>query len=383
MSKHAFITSSTDIFLNIFLANRIEDGSLKRDDIFVVKIKSIYDHIPSNEIEDIEGIRYVTSDEIDQHDWESFKTINIISLNSNNAFCCRCLLDKYCINACKINIFITDDEVERWYNLYKHNGKIIEDSLSFVDRNVLYCLQKLSNFITPRKPWGDILEKILGRHLNISDTTLALSILPYSAQEGLYNNFGLKMRNRLTKARRKNVMIYTKPQDWKKTLIWVLSLIRVIYQIDRENIYGYTCFSYWLQPFDKRFPIYLSLLLARAISSIRKISVEIKIIYQVPPEIYFLNIFDYNFLIAQDRGGYTMIQEFMRHRGRIFVNKDSFNSIVITNEKYSMVHEYLDKKTVVKNIMHFNELEERFNVNANLSYDAQSRAFFKDMFSIP
>lgn len=66
----------------------------------------------------------------------------------------KIIQEDYEISLKKLNVFITDDEVNRWQKIKMKNGRLVENKSMSVSVDVLFITQHIKNFICRKAYFG-------------------------------------------------------------------------------------------------------------------------------------------------------------------------------------------------------------------------------------
>lgn len=320
LNKHVFLSGTNPHILNLLL-NLIQKEVIKKEEtLLVLEEKASYSQ---------DLIEKCISHDIKAMYWNDIKnnagnfiTLNSLSLQPTNAsIIVDCLAANY-ITADKVNILITDDEIDRWLKLYNTLGHIEVNTTALVDKNVLKILEQVNNYIVPYSTWGKPLENILNRKLNIIDAVLPFSVLDYKSQEKL--EAFLSIRKKHIDTSECKILLFTKYLDSKKVFNIISSYLNTAKNLTVSN-----CFTLgiWL-PLDKKGMLLYNLL--NLMIKLKKIPIKLRIEQPVSTEQYALMLYEYDYLILQERGGFSTAKYFAENVGKLITLKDSFNDKTLT-----------------------------------------------------
>lgn len=313
--KHVFLASADPHIINLIL-NLTQKSILNKKDVIL-----LLDTVTakSKEIETsckLYNIKYFYYEDIKSISIQPL-SLNSISLQPDNAKTIRSLINRKEVDAKKVNILITDDEVDRWLSLYNREGKIAINTSALIDENVLKVLSVVDNYIAPYTTWGKPLENILGRKLNIIDAVLPFNVLDYQSQECL--EAFLNSRKRDKNLSTYKVLLFTKPQNTRKIFNIIASYLSG--RIEIPSNLDITIGT-WLPLNPKGMMLYMSL---KALIKLKNLPILLKLEQPVSSEQYALMLHEYDCLILQERGGFSTAKYFAENVGKLITLKDSLN----------------------------------------------------------
>lgn len=319
-NKHTFLSeASSPHTLNLIL-NLIDKEILKKSELLLILYKKHPSNISIESACKRHGINTLNWSEVKQLTI-SFRTLNPLSLLSWNAgIILYCIENKY-VKPDRINILMQDDEVDRWRNLHLEKGILQVSESAYIDNNTLQVLDLVNNYIMRYKPWGKILEKILGRDINIVDAVLPYSPLDYSSQSMLESYITSRKTFRPEEIYR--IMLFTKPSPPQDTI----QLIRAIgsYVIKNKNTpkKKKVVLSLWLNSNRKVQLMYKGLV---RLLKLYNYPIHIELIRKMNHGQYFLTLHDHDCLILQKRGGMSTAKYFAEKIGKVVTIEGSLNN---------------------------------------------------------
>lgn len=321
LNKHVFLSSSDPHILNLLL-NLIQKQVLREEDVILVLEDKNSPHSKglrkSCLLHNINAIYWVDF----KNNASKFISLNSLSLQPTRAeIIVYCLNNKY-ITADRINILITDDEIDRWLKLYTIEGRLQVNKKALIDENVLEVLNKVDNYIVPYTTWGKPLENILDRKLNVIDAVLPFSVLDYESKKHL--EIFLSTRKRHINTAEYKILLFTKYVGSKKVFNIVNSYLSSTIEVpnDKNIILGI-----WM-PLDKKGMLLYNLL--NLIVKLKNIPITLRLEQPVSSEQYALMLYEYDCLILQERGGFSTAKYFAENIGKLITLKDSFNDKTLT-----------------------------------------------------
>lgn len=325
-NKHVFLSESSSTHTLNLILNIINKDILKIDDVLVI----LYSTYPAT----IDNKSSLKKNEVNVLMWEdarnleiSFKTLNCLSLNSNNSGIICYFLDKNYVGNLSVNILIQDDEVDRWCKLFDKDNKLNVSEAALIDINTLKVLQEVDNYIVPYNTWGLKLENILGRKLNIIDVIIPFNLIDYSSQE-ILEKF-ISSRKTLKVNNNYKIMVFTKPTG-TETPIRVLKFLSS-YVSKPHNYFSSKEITISLWGSMSLQVVFLTKLLNKLFRKLR-IAINITLLDPVPHAQYFLTVNDYDCLILQPRGGFSTAKYFAEKVGKVITITNSLNDLTFKQD---------------------------------------------------
>lgn len=279
--------------------------------------------------------------------YRDIQTVTISSLHSFNAKVIYGLIQLKLINYNQLIVRITDDEVERWHNLYQANGKLTVDSESFVDKYTLYILAKVSNFICLYDPWGKLLEETLGRRLTIYNINMISNkYLNENIQNFFRANISSSILTQLATQNSIRVLVFTKNRSYREFYKSILPDLKYFlannsYLLKNRNL---EIALWWpSSPNRECVKLFTAILKLNLLAKIRKVNLRFTFLNNIPREAYFSFLYSTHILIGQDRGGLGGIYEAAIGGSLIVVKKGGLNSVVLSNLDGLSIINYDDK----------------------------------------
>lgn len=159
---------------------------------------------------------------------DNLGSVTVQSLYPANAAALLELIRATGLDWARTTVIITDNEVDLWKQHFDRHGDLRSGQTLNLDVNVLEVLDRLDRFLCLRHPYGDILETLLGRPLQISDCMLIRRLI---ADPEEYDLFAGPVRTELLRLQRKaghaNVMLMTKPVAYPQIRPYLLDLLRL------------------------------------------------------------------------------------------------------------------------------------------------------------
>lgn len=320
-NKHAFLSEATSPHTLNLLLNLINKEILKKSDIVLILYGNISSHksiIDKIKLYDIEVLDWnlIKDAEI------KFLSLNPFSLTSYNASIINEFIKQNMISTTNINFLMQDDEIDRWHKIYGKYGKLVQDESASVNADVLEILNIVDNYIVPYKPWGLLLESILGRKLNIIDAVIPFSVIDYESEK-IFAKFLETRKAKQTKKNTYKILFYTKPTTRNEVLSSLNALIKLIakYKILPKN--KKITIGVWVSPSYKI--DFIQKLIKVIASKKSSENIRIEFLKSMTHEQYLLMLHEYDCLLLQGRGGFSTAKYYAENIGKVITLSNSFN----------------------------------------------------------
>lgn len=279
------------------------------------------------------GVQSISWDVAKESVADGFETVIVQSLYKANA---AAILE---LEACGLDwrrlcIIITDDEVDLWNEHVSKHKALSVGPTPGIDAAVLHVLERVERFFCLRHPYGDILERLLGRPLQISDAMLMRRLVPdpdqYSVLTGEIREEIGALQN---KASRVNILLLTKPMAYDRFRDYARDLLRfALFSRSRRNVTIY----YW----DRRkpWPFLARLEFAAILAIIRWVSpvigkrggpdVRVRNLPSLTRHEYMMALLRCHALLGQKRSGGGAINEALKWGQVVMLPEGSFNNAV-------------------------------------------------------
>lgn len=319
--KHVFITRLHCPHTENLLLNLIYNGVLNKSDILLVLYKDSYRSAPEIMSSCTKhGLTTVLWEDIKNTE-QCFLSLNSMSLQYHTAAIIKQSLDNDFVDISRVNILITDSEVERWFTLYRELGELRVNKQAVIDENVLEALNKVDNFITPYSPWGERLEEITGRRLNIVDAILPFNVIDYSTLNILENNLNLQsIKNELVY----KILLFTKPSNKKAKRKIYLSIISALLSHQSLVSNKKIVLTLWLNNSLEDLTLLNSL---SVIARFRKVNISFETVKPMHRTQYLLMLHEHDCLILQSRGGFSTAKYFAEKVGKVITITNTYNDL--------------------------------------------------------
>ena len=183
LNKHIFMCIEYDNFIQLFVDALVSKTNLNKDN-FAIVIIPLKPRYPFNKFLDVEFIDY--NDHLIP-DLVNAKSLTFISLNNWNSVVLNKIIDQDNKIVSKVNILITDDEVDRWNKNFNKNSYLKEDESQHISLEVIKALSYRLNFIMPHKYFYNVLKKILNiDETNVIDASIIFDMLLADQSEKLF-----------------------------------------------------------------------------------------------------------------------------------------------------------------------------------------------------
>jgi len=340
--KHIFLAHSNCRFICNLLINLINKKVIDKSSILLVVYDEISTHSPMRKkclIEDLELIEWkeLKGKEL------SFLTLNSLSLQYMTAEIIIDCIDLRYVETSKVNILITDDEVDRWHKSYALNGHLKISNTSITNQNVLNVLNIVDNYIVPYNPLGKKLEEIVGRKLNIIDAVLPFTILNYDTQSDLEKFVSKK--DKVKDENEYKVLVYTKPWSQNTSAKWFLTILLDLIRNKDYCLNKKITLSVWFDFNLRGFLLFKTLVF---ITKIKKMPITLDFKKALSADQYFLMLHDHDCLILQERGGFSTAKYFAEKIGKVITLTDSFNYLSFKSDYNIDIDNAIDMKNALK-----------------------------------
>jgi hypothetical protein len=288
----------------------------------------------------------------------AIKAVILQSLYPANARALRELASNTGLTYDKVGIIITDNEVDLWKTHFDRFGSIEAGRTKTITDDVKHALQHIDSFCCARVPFGETLELILGRHLNISDTFPIRKMLPEPTDYAVFTGRVKDDIDHLERiANRRTIMVLSKPLPYDRKRLYVRDLFRFcLFGRSRHAV----TVLFWerrkpWKMWDKieyRFIMILVSWLSPVLRRFGRPDIRIRFLASLSRHEYMTNLLRCYALVGQGRSGVGAMTEAARNgrhlvlvRGtyneRLFA--DSWNAPVIYRRK-NIFQELVDEK---------------------------------------
>jgi len=317
-NKHVFFIGDNDKFFALQADSLIKKANINASNLSVIVLRySNKDNFDS--LNKIKGISYTRYNENLIPSIAQAKTLTSMSLSSKNAWLLRKLLDFSPTLKEKLYIFITDDEVERWNNIYKKHGKLIA-STTLVSNDDISVLKEIKYFIANKKTFEPIITKILQRQVSFIDCNIIFDILPTDEHKKLASVL-LKIKPKKEKLK---ILYGSKKGLPKKSIFDFYTLCSKIISPNKEL--EFIIFS---QPLRKKILIALIIFILKLIKN-KKITIHH--LHPVDSLTYMVIIMSCTHIILQARGGASTARTYAKlGRGALCIEDKTHNSYFFEN----------------------------------------------------
>lgn len=329
---HLFILSAKNMHSYTLVYNLVNTYGIDS-----TKLKFIfYDAQSENDLEsNLGNFNILFADDLTNPDiYRDIQTVTISSLHSFNAKVIYDLIHLKLITYNQLIIRITDDEVERWHNLYQANGRLTVDNKSLVDKYTLDILAKVSKFICLYDPWGRLLEETLGRRLTIYNINMITNkYLNNNIQDCFKNEISTSILRQLQLQNTVRILVFTKPKPFELFQEGILPDLKNFILNNSESLNSRTLEIAFFAPLGVRVipKLFSTILVLNMLARYKKVRLKTTLLNDMPREVYFSYLYSTHIIIAQDRGGLGGIYEAAVGGSLIVVKKDSLNSNVLSN----------------------------------------------------
>lgn len=237
------------------------------------------------------------------------KTITSMSLSSYNSWLVNKLIKSNQEVLNKMYLFITDDEVERWRQVYSENGKIVSDPDRFITNDDVEVLNSIKNMIGIEKVFGPVIKKLLRRDVKFVNSGAIFGTLSYKKSLEFSklldkNNSCIKRimwgTKGITRSSLKDIVLFAHKVPYKhfEIVIFTQSII---------NIVLLEMVKFWLKLFLKKI-------------------INISYLSKTDSITYTSILYSCTDIFLQDRGGASTAKVFIESgRGVIYARSGSHN----------------------------------------------------------
>lgn len=348
---HLFILAATNIHTFPFLHYLTDICGVKRNHIRVL----FYDINSEVELQpnyDLKGISiYYSAQWSDPSIYQNVKNITISSLSSvkGQAGYVKNIIDSGLANYSQLIIRITDDEVDRWTSLYTKHGKIVESKGAIVDSSTIAILQHASRFICRYKPWGQQLETIIGRELQVYNTSILVNpfINPTTA-EFYENELTPSVRKQVKKSGVIRILIHTKPNPNHivRDILTKALLPLILHSSGCLGSRSLEVALWWPGRIRDITSLNITLGILLSVAKLKKVKINFSLLNNMPTETYYSFLSSVHVLIAQNRGGLGSMLEASKNGCIIVLQAGSYNEAVYSGyQKLPFITTYNIKNT--------------------------------------
>jgi hypothetical protein len=261
-------------------------------------------------------------------------SVTLQSLDPANAVALQNLVAATGLDHAKVSIIITDNEVELWKKHVDRHGCLRAGRSSGIDIAVLDVLEWVERFVCLRHPYGDILERLLGRRLQIADCMLIRRVIANPIEYKVFAGPARREVQKLQrKARRLNVMLMTKPLPYYRFRTHLHDLLRfafasgpqqevTVYLWERRKPWK------WYERLEYSAITRLITTLSPGLSRLGRPRVRLRTLPSLTRHEYMLALMRCQALIGQQRSGGGAINEALRWRIAVMLPEGSFNDMV-------------------------------------------------------
>lgn len=312
--EHIFMVCADDDFIYYYLDTLIYRANVKKENMKVIVID---ERFPERKVD---GVKYELYDKSNLKEYSSSKTITFISLHSSNSKYMRDLFEFDLDLACKVHVFLTDDEVARWCFSIEKYGRVKSGKMFSTNKDVLFCLKYIKNFIKHEAVFRTKLSNVLGRNdIYFTNADGCFSSLPCAMSDEL--EIILKKSNDWS-GKEKKILIGTKQKSFS-----IKNIIRIIWSFCRKGKgeeYKFLIFSHKKQRKER---IFLDIVLIIFRHLLRQ-TINISYVTALSPFAYTSLVMSCSHMILQPRGGATTARLFMSWgQGVVCVPENSPNAI--------------------------------------------------------
>ena len=328
---HAFLLSSSSIHSYIFVFYLVDSCGVPKENLKIIFFDA----------ESKKDLMYPFFDEIfnvfycfdieEGFVFSDVSSVTVSSLNyANSKVIWRCVQDEL-FSLDQLIVRITDDEVDRWKKLYDRCGDLRVDAEAKLDEYSIKILGGVNNYICLRSPWGEVLEEMLRRDIDIIDVFIdANKFLDQDLESFFYEKISTGIIDQLENSGVFRVMVISKPNPLNQQLPYLMDVLR--FALFYSDLLGGRVLE--LCMWRSRRGLLMQLIYALVISSIFLVSrlkrVRVRFDFQcpMPKEVYFSRLASCHVLLGQDRGGLGAANEALKFGSFLVYRNESLNSKV-------------------------------------------------------
>lgn len=342
--KHVFFISDHDKFFYLFADALINRAGVSPDNICAVVYRQ-NQNCAYDTLQKLPNITYYKYLPRSAKCYENTKTITFMSLHKWNSGIVRELIDYSELYINKIHIFLTDDEVDRWYITYLKNNKLVINDKKGISENNIYVLSKLKLFIAHKGTFEEKLKLILDRQdINCIDASVIFDILPYQQSEKLQRiTYAM---SELSKSEKK-ILIGSKPRAFS-----IKDICQVIKSCCVENLHKeFSFLLLWPEKNgSRRIIVDLYLLYLKYVQGKK---VNVAYVGNLSPLAYNVLIMSCSHFILQPRGGASTARLFLKWaQGSVCLGKGSPNYTYFKEAMGADTISFNDYNQLAKKIKH-------------------------------
>lgn len=320
-----FIFKYDSRFPILLFNNLVENVDFVPDNLTLVYHGEGNEHVRENLEKNLPGFSFVSLGQLEQTDFQNAERITFLSISHHNNHIITKVIEYLGIEAAKrkIHVWITDDEVHRLYRKYGFDShKFREVAKEYGGEEWAFSIvDYYSNFYLP---WGQTLERIVGRSLKFDNELPIIPVLSPQAHQRISASVDSRKNRGVTKVLfgSKNTSGFFFKYAVRKILLYSL--------LNKGKRKKPVIFGLWSKnklKFRVRFFLPLKLIkLINSAKNTKRLGIELQV--RRSPEDYLRHINTFDFMVAQERGGGSTIRDFIKCGGQVVFLEDSPNHLV-------------------------------------------------------
>ncbi|WP_045490683.1 hypothetical protein [Vibrio harveyi] len=313
--KHVILCAGNDTFSPLFIDSLVNKVGVDIDKICVVFFDSKFD-LKLNDGKS-NYIEYVKYSSVDIDFWMSSESITFISLSSFNSSYIREVMELCPDFRDKMYMFLTDDELERWFICREEKGMLTPSTKLCISEDDLWVIRNLKNVIALKGAFYEKLSEFISPDvLNVIDASVIFDTIPSKQAE--YLRKAICLDN--TGSKNNSILIGSKPNAFN--FDEVKSILRAC--IDKGVHKSSKFVVMWpKKQWRKRASLIFYLLY---LNKIKKEVVDLTVITSMSSIAYTAMVMSNTHLILQPRGGVSSARLFMKWaQGVVCIRKGAPN----------------------------------------------------------
>ncbi|MCL1629211.1 hypothetical protein M3N55_10745 [Roseibaca sp. V10] len=261
----------------------------------------------------------------------AIKAVILQSLYPANARALREFAAQTAVSYAKVGIIITDNEVDLWKSHVDKFGSLDKGHTKTITDDMKHALAKIDNFCCTYNPFGQTLEEILARPLNISDTFPIRKLLPEPTDYAVFTGRVKDEIDYLERlANRRTIMVMSKPLPYERKRVYVRDLLRFC-------LFGQSRYSVTVLFWERRKPwktwdkveyrlimIFVAWL-SPVLRRFGRPDIRIRFLPSLSRHEYMTTLLRCYALIGQRRSGVGAMTEAVRNGGQLVLERGSYN----------------------------------------------------------
>lgn len=309
-NKHVFFIADNDRFFYLYADALIHKAKISPDSLVVIVFPML------GHMDNLKQLAQVTYVEMNSEAISSAldaKSITFMSLHKGNSSYVKQVLELNESISEKVHIFLTDDEVDRWGQVFKKHHNIVEDNKALIGRDDIWVLGKINKFIAHKKTFEQKLVTMLKREtIEFIDAGVIFDTLPTLESECLRQAY---IKNQIFAGTEKKILIGTKQKSFNLNVI--KSIIKECTAVLGDE---YKFLILWHKK-QRKERIFLDLYLIY-LRHIKRKTVDVSYVTALNPLGYTALIMSCSHIILQGRGGASTARQFIKWSGGIICTQN-------------------------------------------------------------